>query len=163
MLQYTQLEGSQLCAFKSLASVLHHLGWVKEALRLDLHGEKEAMYRLDAWKYLFECCQGLLPSWVQVCHLPNKFDWKHCLKVDMILVGVLHASDGHTSHAITCHGGYIFDSNEKLALPLCQAALDFCTCSQEKNSVFLGFKKGILFQYKGNKPEKKRKMRTGKY
>jgi hypothetical protein len=41
--------------------------------------------------------------------------------------GVLHASDGSCCHALTIHGGFIYDANETIALPLCNEALNYCT------------------------------------
>jgi len=44
-----------------------------------------------------------------------------------IVLVTLASSDGAASHAITIIDNWIFDSNEKIALPLTKDALDYCT------------------------------------
>ena len=61
-----------------------------------------------------------------------------------ILVGVLLASDGNCSHAVSIHGGNVYDANEVVALPLCQEALDYCTSTAEVNSSFVRFRCGYF-------------------
>jgi hypothetical protein len=39
------------------------------------------------------------------------------LKETEIFVGVLLASDGNSNHAITIHGGFVYNANERVAIP----------------------------------------------
>jgi hypothetical protein len=55
-------------------------------------------------------------------------------------------------HAVTIHGGFIYDANEVVALPLCQEALDYCTSTETQKSTFIEFRRGFLFQYMGSQP-----------
>ena len=53
-------------------------------------------------------------------------------------------------HAVTLHGGWIFNSNEPWALPLSKKNLDCCTWSVVKGAVqdyseFVSFAKGLHF------------------
>ena len=84
--------------------------------------------------------------------IPKCFDWqKHLLDERHISVGVLLASDGNCSHAVTIHGGFVYDANEMVALPLCQEALDYCTSTAEMKSSFVRFRRGYFLGYKGPK------------
>ena len=57
---------------------------------------------------------------------------------------VIKAEDGHESHCVAIYDGWIFDSNEESALPLCKASLDYICCEGERHADFEGF----LFGYK---------------
>jgi hypothetical protein len=73
------------------------------------------------------------------------------LKETKISVGVLLAWDGNSNHAITIHGGFIYNANERVAIPLCQEALDYCTCTPTDKSLFVEFRRGFMLQYVGGK------------
>jgi hypothetical protein len=60
-------------------------------------------------------------------------------------LGVLNASDGKCSHAVTVHGGFIYDANEFNAIPLCQKAIDYCASTQTEKSSFVNFRRIALF------------------
>jgi hypothetical protein len=93
----------------------------------------------------------VLPRWIQAKKKPPSFDWKELLQdTSTIFVGVLFASDGNCSHAVTIHGGFIYDANETIALPLCQDALDYCTTTPTQKSTFLRFRRGWFLRYTGN-------------
>ena len=83
--------------------------------------------------------------------LPRHFEWKSDLKPNEVVVGVLKASDGSCSHAITIHENYIYDANETVALRLCDEALDYCTSTAEIKSSFVSFWRGYRFFYDGGK------------
>ena len=71
-----------------------------------------------------------------------------------ILVGVLTESDGNASHAIAIHGGFVYDANEVVALPLCKKDLDY-GCSTECISIeFVNFRRAMIFSFNGIKQEK---------
>jgi hypothetical protein len=76
-----------------------------------------------------------------------------------MLLGVLHASDGSCCHAVTIHGGFIYDANETIALPLCnEAALNNCTSTSLVKSNFVNFRRGCILKYKGTQKSKIAKM-----
>ena len=87
----------------------------------------------------------LFPPWLTITLIPRKFDWRTDLLPTDVMMGVMVASDGSCSHAITVHGGFIFDANEQLALPLCPEALDYCTSTPQIESTFVGFKRAWLY------------------
>ena len=72
-----------------------------------------------------------LPGWFQPRQLPIQFNWHSDLQQYDILIGVLLASDGSCSHAVSIHGRqFVYDANEAsiAALPLCDKAFNVgCT------------------------------------
>ena len=58
---------------------------------------------------------------------------------------MLLGSDGGASHAVTVADGWIFDSNEQVALPLTQLALDYCTWDKVTRTTCVGFHSGYIF------------------
>ena len=62
------------------------------------------------------------------------------------------------SHAVTVHGGFIYDANELVAIPLCQEALDYCTSTATEKSMFVNFRRISLFYYEGRRQEKIKRM-----
>ena len=74
-------------------------------------------------------------------------------------MGVLLASDDICSHVVTIHGDFIFDSNERVALRLCNEALDYCTSTEMVQSKFVSFKLGYRFLYEGKRPLRCSKIR----
>ena len=67
------------------------------------------------------------------------------------MMGVMVASNDSCSHTITVHGGFIFDANEHVALPLCPEALDYCTS-------VVGFKHAWLYRYHGKQTNRIARM-----
>ena len=91
-------------------------------------------------------------SGVVIERIPKCFDWQKDLPDEPhLLVGVLLVSDGNCLHAVSIHGGFVYDANEVVALPLCQDTLDFCTSTAEVKSLFVGFRCGHFLRYKGTK------------
>ena len=91
--------------------------------------------------------------------MPLRFDWKELLgNQRIVFVGVLFASDGNSSHAVTIHGGLIYDANEVVALPLCREALDYCTSTETHKSTFVEFHRGYLLRYMRKKAKHIRQM-----
>jgi hypothetical protein len=154
--RFTQKDGKDLCVSKSLASALHSLGFENEAAQIDFYGEeilKGAV--VDALDCVMLRAKNILPKWIVIERIPKNFDWqKDLLDERHILVGVLLASDGNCSHAVTIHGGFVYDANEVVALPLCQEALDYCTSIAEVKSSFVRFRRGYFLRYKGTKKHK---------
>ena len=60
-------------------------------------------------------------------------------------MGVLNESDGNGSHAVTIHGGYVYDANEVVGIPLCKEALDYCCSVTMVKNEFVSFRKVTLF------------------
>ena len=58
---------------------------------------------------------------------------------------IIDATDGHQSHCMAIYDGLIFDSNKNMALPLCQASLDYICCEGEQEAKFKGFLSGYKF------------------
>jgi len=57
----------------------------------------------------------------------------------------LEGNDGHANHAVAIFNGWIFDSNEKIAIPLCQEGLDYCVSTKEEKVKFVKFNNGFYF------------------
>jgi hypothetical protein len=64
---------------------------------------------------------------------------------DTILLRVHYKSDGNGSHAVTIHGGHMYDANEVVAIPLCKKALDYCCSTTMVKNEFVSFWKVTLF------------------
>jgi len=160
LLRYRQFQGMDQCVTKSFASALHAMNFITEAKAINEFGEKEISggTALILWRTLSEA-KVVLPNWIQGRRIDGNYDWKGCL-VDrrLILVGALVASDGNINHAITIHGGYIYDANEKAAIPLSQEGLDYCTSTPTTKSHFIAFRTVLLFQYKGTKKSRLEQM-----
>jgi hypothetical protein len=56
---------------------------------------------------------------------------------------VLSASDGSCCHVVTIYGGYLYNANEVIALPLCEEqALFYCTSTALVQSECVRFRRG---------------------
>ena len=148
------------CVFSSLASALYHTGIIslKHAAN-DLHIKSKKLsggvHSLQVVKKILEeraswlCCRKLKPT----------FDWEKDLERNMILLGVIKDSEGTCQHAVTIFRNWVFDSTEKVALPLCQESLDCCTWEVKDGKVsrytrFVKFIAGWIFYEKENKKRK---------
>lgn len=156
-IKFQQEEGMDVCVPNALASVLFDLGFYEQATQIYEFGLANMINGpvAGALDKVGQLAQKILPRWIQVSkssiNSPNailKFD---NLDQRTILLAVLAASDGHRSHAVAIHGGFVYDANEEIALPLCQEALDYCTSSATRKSRFLHFHRTLLFKYDGTK------------
>ena len=151
-IHYRQSEGKDLCVSKSLASAFHALGWYEQSARIEEFGEEIlhglVMYALEK---VVMFSMTLFPKWIVVSRMKRKFDWRTDLLPTDVFIGVLVASDGSCSHAVTLHGDYVFDANEPVALRLCNESLDYCTSTEKVKSTFVGFKRGYVYRYLGKK------------
>ena len=149
---YVQSEGMDLCVPKALASVLHWLGFCDEATKINDYGEQTmsggTLNAMDKIRHY--AAESVLPKWIQVSKMQAGLQWEKLLERD-ILLAVLTASDGNQNHAVAIHGGYIYDANEVVAIPLCQESLNYCTSTSEKKSTFKEFRRGIFLSYNGSK------------
>ena len=80
-----------------------------------------------------------------------QFNWEIDLGKEMILVAVLQSEDGGVNHGVTIFGGYVFESNEEQALPLCTESLDYyCSCYPDIFK-FVRFHKEVIFRRRARK------------
>ena len=158
-LVYQQLPGEQMCVYKSLASVVHNLGWEQGAqfiIENGLHPDQEPVKKITESElcYCQRLAQMVLPRWVKVKRMDKKFDWENDLEPQHMFLGQLAATDGSNSHAVTIHGGFVYDANEAQGLPLSKESLDYCTCEKPGDSLFDNFWDGYIFMYEGKKKDK---------
>jgi hypothetical protein len=149
---FVQSEGEDLCVSKSLASALHAIGFVRESGSINHYGESQLRGgTVDAIGKVGQYAESQLPQWVsrKVQKRPHMFDWRLLQEQmkDTILLGVLNESDGNGSHAVTIHGGYVYDANEVVAIPLCKEALDYCCSTSTVKNEFVSFRKVTLLFY----------------
>ena len=155
LIRFVQEKDQDLCVSNSLASAVDNLGFHEAATLIVEFGKRFLEGgSVDALDKVVHYATGLdnvvLPRWIQPKKKPLSFDWKELLQdTQTIFVGVLLASDGNCSHAVTIHGGFIYDANESVALPLCQDALDYCTTTPTQKSTFVRFRRGWLLRYTG--------------
>jgi hypothetical protein len=158
-IRFMQEENEDLCVSNSIASAFDTLGFDKEAWIIAEFGKAHmAGGTVDALDNVVQFARDVLPTWIQPKRKPLAFDWRQDLDCRTVFVGVLLASDGNSSHAITIHGGFIYDSNEVVALPLCQEALDYCTSTETQKSTFVEFRRGWSFRYTGKQQNKMKQM-----
>ncbi len=151
--------GKDLCVSKSLDYALFAIGFEEEAAAIDFFGEEILNGAVvDALENVVKHAGAVLPRWILIQRLPQQFNWKEELDARHLLLGVLSASDGSCCHAVTIHGGYVYDANEVIALPLCEEALNYCTYTALVKSEFVRFRPGYIFQYEGQRKEKLAKM-----
>ena len=162
--RFVQEHNQDLCVSNSLASAFYNVGFHDEATKIAMFGQRKlAGGTVNALEKVvsYATCKAnnVLPSWIQPKMKPLRFDW-HDLVEDQrtVFLGVLFSSDGNSSHAVAIHGGFIYDANEVVALPLCKDALDYCTSTEQKRSKFVEFRRGYLFRYMGQKPKFIHKM-----
>jgi len=162
IIHYRQSANELLCVHKSLASVLHNLGWIREAAYLATEGRKISGRGCGIeLAHCRDVTQEQLPKWVKAKRQASYFNWETDLQGYDFFVGVLLATDGSNSHAVSIHGGYIYDANEERGIPLCKEGLDYCTCtSTDTTSEFESFTAGWIFCYEG-KDDMKRKIMSG--
>jgi hypothetical protein len=144
-----------------LASALDSLGFQGEAFRIEAYGITNLQGgAVDAFGKVIRFAKTVLPTWIvtKCVKRPGTFNWKTDLDERTLLLGVLNASDGNCSHALTVHGGFVYDANKLVAIPLCQEALDYCTSTQTEKSSFVNFRRIALFYYEGQRQEMVRKM-----
>ena len=108
----------------STASVLHHIGWTKEAETVARKG-KQYERTADTLKKLHKLMIELLPKWIHPCKITRGFDWTKLPK-HAIAVVVLEGKDGSANHGVCIYNGMVFDSNEPEAINLSTEALQYC-------------------------------------
>ena len=165
LIQFTQSDGEDLCVSKSLASVLHNIGFTVEAEMLDNYGsQKLAGGTVNAYDMACQYAMKKLPPWIQICRRhPNRGLVESLLRNEVsnevIYVGVLDESDGNASHAVTIHAGWIYDANETVAIPLSLEGMNYCCSTATVKNTFLTFRKLTCFSYDGHNKHKRNAMR----
>ena len=159
-LKYHQEIHGDRCVLKSCCSALSYVGWSEESELIVEHAMKKPPRNGQELEDLQEILKICLPKWVLLQRIKknNTFDYTCHIPNYSIFVGILMSSDDSCNHAISIHDKWIFDANEKRAIPLCKPGLDYCTCDGKSISTFVKFTKGLLLYYKGTKKEKQMKM-----
>ena len=118
------------CVFSSFACALHHSGRVKEAAKLQHEASKPVMIGLADTELgnLREYARRNIKE-LRVWRLRSDEREQFAMDLDefdksAIYSVIIDATDSHQSHCVAIYDGWIFDSNEKMALPLCRASLD---------------------------------------
>ena len=159
-IKYVQGSNEDLCISYSLASAFHNLGFVEEAHQIAEFGRDNCLGgTVDGLHKVTQFAKKVLPNWIEMHRKKLDFDYKTQLDKKDVFVGVLKASDGNCSHAITVHEGWIYDANENVTIPLCSEGLDYCTSTEAQQSLFVEFKHGYIFRYMGNNKIYLKKMR----
>ena len=158
-IQFVQGNSEDLCVSNSLASAFHNLGFIDGARQIAQFGKtRVAGGAVNALEKVAIYAKEVLPSWIEMHRKKLVFNWRTELDKKNVFLAVLSASDGNCSHAITIHGGFIYDANETIAVPLCQEGLDYCTSTEDQPSTFIDFRRGYIFRYMGKQKKLRAKM-----
>ncbi len=112
-----------------------------EAAKIAAYRREElARETVNALKKVMTFASEVLPKWIQPAWKQQIFDFKKELKETEIFVGVFLASDGNSNHAITSHGGFIYNANEEASIPFCHKTLDIANVRQQKRASSLNSK-----------------------
>ena len=115
---------------------------------------------MDALQRVTKQCKKRLSSLDDHLTTSNNFNWKDDLKDDKVVVGALRASnDSCLQETVTTHGYFTFDANEKVALRVCDEALDDYTSTKTVQRKFVALKLGYRFFYGGKRQLRHSKMR----
>ena len=149
-----------LCIPKAFASVLHYVGFCAAAKEInDKFYNREYCYGIKDtnFKAISNFAVQVLPSWLQIRSKNiNEFNWQLDLDQFDIFVAGLVGTDGIANHAIAIYNNWIFDGNEKIAIPLCKEGLDYCVSTVESSIKFVSFTGGFYFREEGKKNRLKR-------
>jgi hypothetical protein len=137
-IQYQQMTQSS-CVFKSISSALHFLGFSDEAQYIDICCDK---FFLDSNVYTKHCHRIMQYVYMDIIrgnrnvfHTFNKIyncvkltkqhDILHeCVEEKEIRWIVMQQKDGSTNHCIVIVSGFIFDSNQSVAIKLSKENLE---------------------------------------
>ena len=159
--EYNQKGTVDLCVPKAFSSVLHHVGFVVEARLLDtkFNSKVDCFTKRDGnLQAIYQYAQVLLPNWLQCTQKRiKKIKWNEGIQAYDLFLGVLLGSDGHANHAVAIFNGWIFDSNENRAIPLCQEGLNYCVSTANERVEFVCFNDGFFFRENSTKRKLKRK------
>ena len=162
-IEFRQEGKVDLCVSKAFASVLHYAGFRDDALEIN----KNFTQKINAFDgtdpnfaAIHKFAKALLPGWMQL-HLKRikHINWKEDIKqFDIFVAGIL-GSDGIANHAIAIYNNWIFDANEKIAIPLCKAGLDYCVSTKDDSYEFVKFTSGFYFREQNGNEKQRLKRR----
>ena len=159
-IKYMQEDKADLCIPKAFASVLHYVGFEKVAKDINdnFHSRKDCYSSEDPnFKALYDFGKESLPGWLQCkSNFISEIDWQIDLEQFDIFLGGLIGSDGEANHAVAIYNNWIFDANEKIAIPLCKEGLDYCVSTIDSMNEFISFTGGFYFREQGNRERLKR-------
>ena len=84
----------------------------------------------------------------------REIDWQIDLEQFDIFLGGLIRSDGEANHAVAIYNNWIFDANEKIAIPLCKEGLDYYVSTIDSKHESVSFTGGFYFREQGKKKVK---------
>jgi hypothetical protein len=149
--------GQFSCLFSSAASGLYYFGFDRSASAVADVASKYSSDQKDGfhnWGRLIEViqknCKVLQPRRIQT---KSERQWDQGLHIgyDPLqdfchypIVLQLQDADGGIQHAVTIVEDWIFDSNNRHALPRTRAALNWCCSTDEVRSTYAGVYRGIV-------------------
>jgi len=143
----------ETCLYSSFASVLYYIGYKDSAnvIQQKAVGATEGG-GVNSLKTLSNLVRQLSEiKFMRTQKIKPGIDWKIDLGRDKVLSAVLRSENGGVNHGVTIFGGYVFDSNEEQALPLCTESLDYCCSCYPSIFKFVRFHKGVIFEGTGKK------------
>ena len=160
-MKYQQGDHDTCGVFSLLASALYYTGISRmKELANDLHQRSKKITGGVNSLHLVKKIIEERASWLGCKKVKPTFNWKKDLDVNMILVGVIQDSNGSCQHAVTIFQQWVFNSNKKVDLPICQESLDCCTWEVKdgkvtRYSTFVKFIDGWIFYENDSKKRKK--------
>ena len=95
---------------------------------------------------IYEFRQKILPNWLQfTAKYMECLHWKDLKQYDLF-VSIIKGSDNIANHAIGIYNNWMFDANEKIAIPLYQERLDDCVSTEDARNKFVSFIDGFFFK-----------------
>ena len=96
-------------------------------------------------KAIYEYGQYILHKWLQcTAKSIENIKWTEIHQYDLF-VSIIKGLDNIANHAISIYNDWIFDSNESVAISLCQEGLDYCVSTKGVRSQFVSFTAGFFF------------------
>lgn len=74
-----------------------------------------------------------------------------------LFVAIIKRLDNIANHAVGIYNSWIFDSNEKVAIPLCQEGLKYCVSTEDEMIQFVSFTCEFYFRESSTNQRLKRK------
>jgi hypothetical protein len=143
----------ETCLYSSFASVLYYIGYKDSAnvIQQKAVGATEGG-GVNSLKTLSNLVRQLSEiKFMRTQKIKPGIDWKIDLGRDKVLSAVLRSENGGVNHGVTIFGGYVFESNEEQALPLCTESLDYyCSCYPDIFK-FVRFHKEVIFRRRARK------------
>ena len=160
--KYMQEEKSDMCISKALSSVLQYAGFneIANSINRTFVDRKDCFQGSDPnFKKIAEYAKNHLPKWLQYHSKKiHTIKWTKIRQFDIFVAGIL-GNDRVGNHAVAIYNNWIFDSNEKIAIPLCKDGLDYCVSTKVNKFEFQSFTSGFFFRERsGSRIKLKRKL-----